>query len=317
MSGQYSDAVALTATIGPVEAAFTGSLQFRVNGVDAGAPILIPGGGVYTTSYVVTNAAGSYPVTAVFTSTTSIAQGSSGGNTVTVTKEDATITPATANALTVQVSSPGGTANSILLTGTVQQSGDGALGDLSKAAVSVSLVPAVSSTPSIPCAVINTNGSLKATCANVPVNAYTVQWTLSGNYYAGPQVNTVLAVYDPSLGFVTGSGRLVQNGVAAEFSISVKYQKDGKLSGGGVTYIEHRATGDFTVRSTALTSMSIVGTTAVVQGQASVNGTGAYPLQVVVTDNGEPGRNDTFGLQAGSSVGFNPATLTAGNIQVH
>lgn len=38
---------------------------------------------------------------------------------------------------------------------------------------------------------------------------------------------------------------------------------------------------DFTVRSTTLTSMSIVGTTAVIQGQASANGAGSYPLQVI------------------------------------
>jgi hypothetical protein len=63
--------------------------------------------------------------------------------------------------------------------------------------------------------------------------------------------------------------------------------------------------------------MSIVGTTAVIQGQASVNGAGAYAVRVTLTDNGEPGRNDTFGLQAAPVVAFNPVTITTGNIQVH
>jgi hypothetical protein len=183
--------------------------------------------------------------------------------------------------------------------------------------VTVSLVPAVSGTPAIACTVANANGSVTATCPNVPVNAYTAQWTISGDYYTGPQVNTVLAVYDPSLGFVTGSGTLSNNGVPAEFSISVKYQKDGTLSSGGVTYIEHRPTGDFTVRSTVLTSMSVVRTTAVIQGQASVNGAGSYPFQLTVTDNGESGVNDTFGLQASPSPSFKPVAITSGNLQVH
>jgi hypothetical protein len=127
----------------------------------------------------------------------------------------------------------------------------------------------------------------------------------------------VLAVYDPSLGFVTGSGTLNNNGLPAEFSLSVKYQKTGSLSAGGVTYIEHRTTGDFTVRSTAITSMSIVGATAVIAGQASVNGGVSYPFQLTVTDNGESGVTDTLGLQASPAVSFNPVTLTSGNLQVH
>jgi hypothetical protein len=98
----------------------------------------------------------------------------------------------------------------------------------------------------------------------------------------------------------------------------VKYKKDGTIGGGGVTWVEHRSTGDVTISSTVLTSMSIVGTTAVIDGQARVNGSGAYPLRVIVTDNGSPGVNrDLFGLQASPAISFNPVAITSGNIQVH
>jgi hypothetical protein len=44
------------------------------------------------------------------------------------------------------------------------------------------------------------------------VNVYDVTITVGGNYYAGA-ASSVLAVYDPSLGFTTGGGRIVPHGV--------------------------------------------------------------------------------------------------------
>jgi hypothetical protein len=316
-SGQYSDAVTLSASAGPPGGVFSGSLQFQVDGVNAGAPVSVSGSGNYTTSYVISGKAGSHTIAAVLTSSTPIALGSMGSNTLTVTREDATIAPASGNPA-VQVSSPGGTANTITLTGQLQEVSDGSPGDLSKAVVTVSLLPAVSGSPTITCVVSNATGSLTATCSNIPVNSYTVQWNVTGDYYQAPQVNTVLAVYDPSLGFVTGSGSVMINGVSADFSLSVQYKKDGTLGGGGVSWVEHLSTGDVTIRSTVLTSMSIVGATAIIDGQASVNGSGAYPLRVIVTDNGSPGVNrDLFGLQVPPAVSFSPVAITTGNIQVH
>jgi hypothetical protein len=54
----------------------------------------VSGSGIFTAAYAIADKAGSYPITAVFTSTTSTALSGSGGNKLTVTKEDATITPA-------------------------------------------------------------------------------------------------------------------------------------------------------------------------------------------------------------------------------
>jgi hypothetical protein len=251
-----------------------------------------------------------------------LVQGSNGSNTLTVTKEDASIAAAAGNPATMQVNTAGGKAGPITLQGTVQQAADSSLGDMSKAAATVTLVPAVAGAANITCPVTNTNGALSATCSNVPVNAYTVQWSIGGNYYQGLAVNSVLAVYDPSLGFVSGSGSVSDNGVAADFSVSVKYMKDNTLSG-SITYIEHRATGDVKVSSTSLTSMSLVGPTAIIYGKATVNGAAGYTLQLNMTDNGEPGiRRDTFGLQLSGGtltppISFAPAAITAGNIQTH
>ena len=52
------------------------------------------------------------------------------------------------------------------------------------------------------------------TLNNVPVNVYDVGISVGGNNYIGSG-STVLAVFDPSLGFVTGGGTIVRNGVTA------------------------------------------------------------------------------------------------------
>src|SRR5205814_905513 len=98
-----------------------------------------------------------------------------------------------------QVNSPGGTAGPLTLTGTVAETTEGTPGDIARAAVTVTLIPAVAGTPNITCSVTNTNGAISAVCPGIPVNAYTVRWTIGGEYYQGAVVNTVLAVYDPSL----------------------------------------------------------------------------------------------------------------------
>ncbi|HKQ90687.1 MAG TPA: hypothetical protein VJZ77_08395 [Blastocatellia bacterium] len=58
-------------------------------------------------------------------------------------------------------------------------------------------------------------------------------------------------------------------------------------------------------------------------GAATLNGVGNHTFRATVVDNGEPGRNNKFGLQVTAPSGaiiadltFDPITLSAGNIQV-
>ncbi len=166
-----------------------------------------------------------------------------------------------------------------------------------------------------------------ATFTSVPVNVYHITISVGGNYYTG-SAESVLAVYDPSLGFTTGGGKVIHNGVLSEFGFNVKYLKNCNMQG-QMMFVEHRATGDVTVKSNAMNSLSIVkgtagnGSTAVIVGKATVNGVGNYRFRTTVVDNGEPGTNDKFGLQvtnpAGEAVAdltFSPITLSGGNIQV-
>src|SRR5205085_9238883 len=101
-------------------------------------------------------------------------------------------------------------------------------------------------------------GTLTANCnlTNVPVNVYEVAISIGGNFYQG-SASTVVSVYDPSLGFVTGGGTVINNGVRANFGFNVKYLKNGQIQG-SLIYIEHRASGDVMLKSNSMGSLSIV-----------------------------------------------------------
>jgi hypothetical protein len=145
--------------------------------------------------------------------------------------------------------------------------------------------------------------------------------TVGGNFYTGGG-STVLAVYDPSLGFVTGGGRFINNGVEANFGFNIKYLKNGRPQG-SLLYIEHRPNGEVKIKSNSLESLSIVNNMAVILTKATLNGVGNYGIRMTVVDNGEPGATDQLGLQVTNPGGqnvpdltFAPRTISGGNIQI-
>jgi hypothetical protein len=282
--------------------------------------------------YTIYQAAGSYPVGASFTSANTNFDNSSGTATLTVTREDAIVTLPASNPSSVKVNVAGGTAGPITLTATIAEGADGSPGNISSAApVTFTLQPVGTGSP-ITCTAATTGGgvggTLTASCTfnSVPVNVFAVHVVVGGNYYTGAG-DGVLAVYDPSLGFTTGGGTILHNGVVANFGFTAKYLKSGQIQG-QLLYIEHRPTGDVILKSNAMGSLSVVqnsptSSTAILLGKATLNGVGSHSFQAVATDNGEPGTNDTFGLQVKNPSGnvvadltFSPLTLTGGNIQV-
>jgi bacillolysin len=327
-AGQYSDQVTLRATVSPMayyDQTGAGSVAFTVNGNSVGsAPI--NAGGVATLPYTIGEGAGSYTIGAAFTSTNAAFQNSGGSNTLTVSKENATVTPDAANPFAIKVASAGGTSPAFTLKASIKEVADGSLGDISKAVpVTFKLIP-VGAGSTIQCnATTGTvaSGALNVACnfASVPVNVYDLNISVGGNYYTG-STDTIVVVYDPSLGFVTGGGAITHNGVKANFGMNIKYLKNGNAQGNFI-YIEHRATGDVILKSNSLGAMAIVGNEAQPTGKAVVNGVGNYSFIARAIDKGDPGTTDQFGLRVTAPNGavvadltFNPITLSGGNIQV-
>src|SRR5262249_49881277 len=139
--------------------------------------------------------------------------------------------------------------------------------------------------------------------------------------YTG-SAETCLAVYDPSLGFVTGGGSVVHGGVVADFAFSAKYVKSGQLQG-SLMYVEQRPTGKVVLKSNSMGALAIVGNNAVLTGKATLAGVGNYKFQATVVDDGDPGSSDQFAFKVTgpsgavvTSMSFAPLTLSAGNIVV-
>src|SRR5437867_5533555 len=119
----------------------------------------------------------------------------------------------------------------------------------------------------------------------------------------------------PGGDFVTGGGWITgtPSGAKGTFGVAGGI-KNGALWG-DPTYIDHDPCGP-KVKGTGVTAYTVVNaTTRHIEGTADINGRSGF-YQVDVSDNGEPGRNDTFNLQL--SDGYHASgSLAGGNIQLH
>jgi len=116
--------------------------------------------------------------------------------------------------------------------------------------------------------------------------------------------------------FVTGGGWITgtPSGAKANFSVA------GGISHGAfwghLTYIDHGSHGP-RVEGTGVTAYVVVNPrTRQIKGTAKINGQGGFTYQVDVSDNGEPGRNDTFMLRLSNGY-IAWGNLGGGNIQVY
>jgi len=119
-------------------------------------------------------------------------------------------------------------------------------------------------------------------------------------------------------GKASGGGWFTAAGTKRHFGIDATYNAGAALPGGSVAYDDHAGT---EVSASVVDRFRITGTTAVLNGPATVNGRVGYRYEVTVTDNGEPGRTDTFKIvltRPGDVTYAYTAsgTLGGGNIQV-
>jgi hypothetical protein len=249
-----------------------------------------------------------------------------GTSTLTVTKENAVVTPSASNPALVKVNSPRGSAGPINLCATVAEESDGNPGDISLATpVIFTLSPVGPGSPITQNGALNgggVGGTLTACVAlnNVPVNVYDVGISIGGSNFTGSG-GGALAVFDPALKAFKGVGTVVRNGRPGTFILNVKYRRDGTPQG-GLFYAERRPTGFVTLQASPLQSLSVVGNTGVIFGRATVNGVANHTFRAIVVDGGKSARSDRFGLQVISPSGavipdltFDPIPLKGGNVK--
>ena len=371
-TGQYSDKVTLSTTISIQGAGalagqtLTGSVAFTI-GTDpvscTTASVTVSATAVPVTvtcspNYPVTQSPGGpFIVSARFTSTNANFNGTSGsaGETtagLTVTKEEAAIDYLSSNLGALPVSQ-----NSFALTVNVRErypepnpnpdpNGLAAAGDITKTGLSASLSGVSSAanyngscTPgTVSGTGYSSNRPFTCTFAGGPftVDAYTVNFTVTGNYHKG-SYDDALTVYDPTAGFVTGGGKFTWQGDRVSFGLSFTYTKGKTTPRGGLVVIRHHADGGTCrVKSNSLDAPAVTGTAASYTGKGNYTCVDAYgsttasagnlSLLGYVEDNATPGAGlDKFWLQNQAAYGelsmpstakANAVLLTGGNIQV-
>lgn len=116
--------------------------------------------------------------------------------------------------------------------------------------------------------------------------------------------------------FVTGGGWITgtPSGKQANFGVAGGI-KNGAFWG-HLTYIDHGPDGP-KVKGTGVTAYVVVDkTTRHIEGTALIDGQGGFTYEIDLSDNGEPGRRDTFEIRL--SNGYSAAgSLGGGNIQLH
>ena len=248
--------------------------------------------------------------------------------TINVIRENVVVSASSALS-SVKVASPGGTSPQFALSASLAEESDGSPGDITKASpVSFTLSPiGGGSSPTCSNAGAASGSTLTVNCtfSNVPVGVYEVNIVVGGDYYTGGG-STVLTVFDPSLGFVSGGGWIVNpvTGYRGNFGVNVKYLKNGKAQG-QIMYIEHRPNGDLKVKSNAMQNVAILNNEAQVTAKANYGEVGNFVVIARVIDNGDPGKTDKFGLKllepsgrVVSDLNFlaDPVLLGGGNNQV-
>jgi uncharacterized repeat protein (TIGR01451 family) len=250
-----------------------------------------------------------------------------------VLPEDATIVFDESNPVAVLVMAPGGNSEPFSLTvyvtetepdTTADPAGAPVPGDISRANVSMSLVPVGpgSSVNPLSCTTSFSPsgyaGEMTVMCdfAKVPVSTYTVQVVVDGGYYDGAYED-VLTVYDPSLGFTTGGGWFYWPGTTDKttFGYTMKYNKKGKNVKGNLLIIRHMDSGSlYRLKSNALYGLALGDTGEFTWASFSGKATylepgwpeaiGNHQFVVYAEDNGEPGSgSDRFWIEVQAKDG--------------
>lgn len=361
-SGQYSDNVSFTAQVGPYISTFAypTDVHFYVGTQDIGSVDLSPSADEVTKCGSLNAplletlagqlAAGSKVVTAKWDNLDSPINPTTS---LTIIREDAAMTFESAdtsrNPSAVKVAMAGGVSGNFTLEVHVAQANDGCPGNIgliNTSNVSMSLTPvgAGGSTITQTGSSISTDASgiriVTFNFNNVPVNTYDVSVNLNSNYYLADPIESVVTVYDPSLGFTTGGGWFYWPNTAnsstgylgdkTNFGYTMQYGKNGANLKGGLIMIRHMRNGDiYRIKSNALDAGTLtLGTTTLPIGWASFSGkcnytsiisdvattVGNIPFKVYAEDRNEPGTlSDRFWIQISGYPSLSLADTAANN----
>ncbi|WP_244881584.1 beta strand repeat-containing protein [Dehalogenimonas alkenigignens] len=309
----YSDPI----TSGTVIATDVDSMELEINGLPANVTASSPtisGTGTWTDPRVYTWTISGLADVASGSCQIKVTDGSTpvNGPTITVDKEDATISFDPNNIVANLVHEDGGDNSAFVWHITITQANDGHLGELSKiAAADISLsFKAVGSGTGYTMTATDFKPSTGIATFNVPISVlnvetYTGEVSLSNNWFKAITAENVLVVYDPSLGFASGGGWFYWPGTTdkTNFGFTMKYNNKGQQVQGSLLLIRHMPDGSiYRIKSNALYGLALNTVTGVatfsgkctylypnpIPGADPIN-VGGQEFMIYVDDNNDPG----------------------------
>jgi hypothetical protein len=163
------------------------------------------------------------------------------------------------------------------------------------------------------------------TAGSVP-GIYDVQLIVNDGKEDSQPATTMVVVYDPSGGFVTGGGwidspvntdiQYMQTGGKANFGFVAKYKKGANVPDGN-TQFQFKA-GDLNFHSSSYEWLVVAGNKAQFKGEGTINGGGSYKFMISADDDSP----DTFRIQIFDDNGTvydngSQQSLSGGSIKVH
>jgi protocatechuate 3,4-dioxygenase beta subunit len=116
-----------------------------------------------------------------------------------------------------------------------------------------------------------------------------------------------------------GGWIIANNGDRASFGGNAKVSADGSSVQGQQQYQDHGPAQPRNVHSIKLlaTTCSEDLTTATIFGTATIDGSGTFLFRIDVMDQGEPGRNDAYGIMLSDGYASGQKQLQGGNVTIH
>jgi len=161
----------------------------------------------------------------------------------------------------------------------------------------------------------------------IPVDVYTLTFTVGGNYYTGTYED-VFSIWDPAAGFATGGGSFMFDGDRVSFGFSFTMTKGKTTPRGGLVVVRHLAGGGVCrAKSNSMDAPAVVNNIVTLGGKGNYNcvennvttiSQGNINLIAVGEDWATSGANaDKFRVKAMDKLDMTTTVVLAGgNIQV-
>lgn len=155
---------------------------------------------------------------------------------------------------------------------------------------------------------------------SLPAGFYNIKAQFAGdNHYLGSSTEVPFVVWEAIAGLsINGRGRLTEESEKASFSFSVEYTKKSDAPLGKVQLVDKSGKSDLDIYAEGFNWLIVTADNlALLQGSASLNGKSGFLFELLIADNGTPGKGKDFFELSIYGVPVASGLIDSGNIVVN